>query len=717
MYQEDFLPFGAQYYRAPTPMPGEWERDLKNFREHGFNTIKIWAQWRWNNPGENTYYFDDLDRIMDLAHENGLKVVINTIFDVAPAWFYKKFPDSVMVTCDGKRLEPQTTAWRQIGGAPGPCYHHKEGVESRRQFLQKTAERYKNHPALYLWDIWNEPELTCGIKREPGQDDMVCYCAESAAAFIMWLKEKYGSVEALNKKWHRNYNSWDEIEAPRNGQTFNDMIDWRLFFAYTLVKEAELRAETIREFDGSHPVMLHTVPMPCFNAINACSDDYELAKVCDLFGNSAGSNPFAAAISTSGAPGKTVINAEIHALGGSTYDRPAIPDFETIKKHIMVPLARGVKGFLYWQYRPETLGAEAPAWGLTDMTGGRTDWLDYNITVNNALQKYSDTVINAKPSPAKVAVVNGVSNQIFDWCVTGSVDRHYHSVNGTYMALFDSNINADIISAGQITDEAVRNYKVIYYPFPYYMEEKVAEVLREWVENGGTLISEAFFAAVKEDGLHSKVVPGYGFDEIFGAAEGTTVTSSTFMNAYGSKWSKDDYADSKLPVTTEKELKYISKDEKIPVFFFCEELIPRLAEVLARFENGKAAITHSRYGKGQAVMIGSLLGYMYSTAGHDGVRRMIGSLAALGGVKPVVKTDTDGIRLDLLTGGDGALLIAVSRLPDECEAEVCIGGEVKKLVNIITGEEAVPVKSGNLLKFKIKLAANGCEAYLGCVER
>ncbi len=73
--------FGAQYYRAPTPESACWETDLGRMRDLGFNHIKFWAQWRWSHRSENEFYFDDLDRLMDLAHKNGLAVTINTIFE------------------------------------------------------------------------------------------------------------------------------------------------------------------------------------------------------------------------------------------------------------------------------------------------------------------------------------------------------------------------------------------------------------------------------------------------------------------------------------------------------------------------------------------------------------------------------------------------------------------------------------------------------------
>ena len=66
--------------------------------------------------------------------------------------------------------------------------------------------------------------------------------------------------------------------------------------------------------------MLHAVPAPYFNMVNACSDEYLLARDLTMFGNSLGSSAFSATTATSAARGKRVINAEIHALGGTTFD-------------------------------------------------------------------------------------------------------------------------------------------------------------------------------------------------------------------------------------------------------------------------------------------------------------------------------------------------------------------------------------------------------------
>jgi beta-galactosidase len=666
--QRVFIPFGSQYYRAPTPKPDQWAADLENISSQGFNTIKIWAQWRWNNPAEGVYDFSDLKEIMDLAEKNNLRVVINAIYDVAPAWFWKKYPDSVMVCNNGRRLEPQATACRQVGGAPGPSYLHPEGIECRREFTSRLAGFFKDHPALYIWDLWNEPELNGFTAREPDLKNLIDYSEFAVEGFRRWLENRYGGVEALNSAWGRNYQNWQEVEVPRQGATFNDMIDWRMFFVEVIAEELRMRVEAIRSRDTNTPVMVHTVPMPHFNAVTCASDEYRLASLCDLFGNSVGSHPFAAAVTTSAAPGKTVINAEIHALSGNTYNCPPVVSLADMKRHILVPLARGIKGFLFWQYRPEILGSESPAWGLTDLEGRAARPLEHAVKINKAIQDHAGMIHRAEPGQAEVAVVNGTRNQVFDWCVGGDIDRHYKSVYGAFMALYHRQLNVDIVSTEYLQEQDISRYKAIYYPFPYYMEEQTAAALRRYVENGGMLISEAFFGSIRQsDGLHSYRVPGLGFDELFGVREEMRLSGSSAFDAYAPEDESAGGGLSLVSFRTEKSLPGLNSGHQAFGFHFAEWLQSEGAEVLGRFPDGHPAMTLHQWGKGQALMIGTLPAFVYGDQQDGATGDLLASLVRLAGVEPEVETEPAGVRADLLRTADGSALLVVMNESEEEE--------------------------------------------------
>ena len=712
VYENNFVPFGAQYYRAQTPRQDQWERDLRNFSRHGFNTIKFWAQWRWNNPREGEFDFSDLEQLMDLALHNNLRVVINVIYDCAPAWFWTKYPESAMLLNNGTSLGPRAAGFRQVGGIPGPSYHYREGIRNRLLFTEAVTQAFAEHPSLLAWDIWNEPELTTFIAREPLLEQLVDYSTAALEAFAAWLEHKYGTIERINKSWGRNYQTWNEVEAARfRGGSFNDMIDWRMFFVDTMVNELHLRIDAVRKHDTNTPIMIHTVPMPYFNVITCASDEYRLAAPCDWFGSSLTSHPVAASIAVSAAQGKRVIDAEIHARLGDTFNRPGTPSFEEMKKRIFDPMARGVKGFIFWQYRPEILGMESPAWGLTDLEGETTEWLEHAVCINHAVQKHASTINSVTPLPAQIAVVNGTKNQIFDWTVSGKTDRHADSIYGTFMALHRHQMNADIVTTDYLVEQDIERYKVIYYPFPYYMEDAVAEVLKEFVRKGGTLISEAFFAGVIEStGLHSYRVPGLGFDEVFGVREGHVATT-------GPNEMQEGIAHGHVALQMVEELQYIRSSNVATGFFFSEELLVRNADTLARFADGRVAVTRAEYGEGQAILVGTLLGCAYGKYEIKETGDLIASLAALGGARPYITTDQPCVRADLLTSANGeAMLVLSSERKKACCVQLGLCANIPgktRLRNVITGKEtAIDSDQAQQSTCVVELVGEGCELFI-----
>lgn len=682
------IPFGAQYYRAPTPEPSEWKSDMAAMRKAGFNTIKIWAQWRWNMPAEDKFYFDDLDQLMDLADEADLKVVINTIMDCAPAWLYRKYPDSIMIDSNGNPVGPAVLSWRQIGGAPGPCFHHPEAMKHFEDFFAAHAKRYSDHPALLLWDLWNEPELTVGMKREAKVDNLVCYCENSRQEFIQWLQAKYGSVDGVNAAWHRNYQNWDELELPVRPDTFVDMVDWRMFFIDTVTQNMELRAKIVRENDPNHAVMCHTVPTPHFNPITCGSDDWELAKCCDLFGNSVGSDPMPADMMRAAARGKTVINAEIHAIPGGTFYRPKPIGLEEMKHHLLVPLAHGIKGFLFWQYRAETLGGESPAWGMTHLDGSPAPWMEPVSRICDGIVSNSDFFLNAEREKPNVALFMSSSNQIFCWAASSNTHFYNQSLSGAYRALYRANYSIDFIHPNDVFDNILDQHKVLYMPLPYWTECEVLEKIKDWVRAGGHLISECFLGGIDvSTGYHSKVMPGCGFDEVFGVREGVCYPESGVFNSYA--WQADGAGDG-IKFNLERSVGGLKAGVAVPGFHVGATFCGSDAEVIARYPTGEAAVTTHKYGEGSATIIGTMMGAAFAEKGNPVCADFIANLAGQYIDAPRPKaTPSRSVRVDILSDGNKRWIMLQNLTEQETEAVIELPFKLTKSpVEMFTGEEA-----------------------------
>lgn len=597
----DFLSVGFQYHRSPTPLKKNWAKDLKKLKADGFNTVKYWLQWRWSQPTpDGEYDFSDTDELMDLAQENGLKVVLNIILDVAPTWLYDKYPDAYMITNNGEVMYSRPTEYRQIGGTPGPCFHHDEVTKIRMDYVEACAKRYANHPALWVWDVWNEPELSVGLKREAKTEDLLCYCEHSQKAFRKWLLKKYGTIERLNEVWGRNYQSFDEAEACRRNGTFADMNDWRLFFNDTLTEDFRLRTEVIKKYDNVHAVMCHTVPPPLFNSISCCSDDFEMGKIGDLLGNSVGSSALASNILKSASNGKPIINSEIHAVYGNALNGFHCPTENDMRRNFFIPMTNGVKGFLFWQYRPEILGQEAPAWGNVSLKGETTPWHQITIDVNKYLQSRADKILAFTPKRGKVGVYMDKKCEIYCWNATHGNKLYDDSLQGAYSVFRQNNNSVEFFTDDYITEDGLKDFELICFPVAFVFDYKKTAVIKKFVENGGTVIFEAFAGMLdNETGMHDEDYYGCGITELSGVRADIIHSTAMIENAYD--WELVMQADSDAIA-----MEY-NGEAFTGVKYMLDCTVEKDVEVLAQFKNGAPAVYKRKVGKGNVITAGTLV--------------------------------------------------------------------------------------------------------------
>ncbi|MGE5846018.1 MAG: beta-galactosidase [Ignavibacteria bacterium] len=692
LLSKTYFPFGSQYYRAPSPHRDDWERDLKNMAAYGFNTVKFWVQWRWNNPEENKFYFDDIDELMGLAQKYKLRVMLNTIFDTAPAWIYTKIPDASMITLSGRKIGPQTQPHRQIGGL-GYCFNNYKVTDYQFRFLKETISRYKKHPALEIWNVGSEPELTSSMAelRLYAEDaekmgDMLCYCENCKRKFRQWLGRKYKKIEKLNKAWNRNYKSFEETEIPLTRNTFNDIIDWRMFFVHTIRENIERRFEIAEKEDKQkHPLMCHHVFIQGFPVASTANDPWNVGKLGDLHGFTQMDDAMMIDILRSCAKGKPVISAEMLMLMGYTLDLPKFIDENDIKKLIFRGIAGNLKGFIFWQYRPEILGREAPAWGLTYLDGSETPWLRSFSKVGKVLQKHADFLLEAKPVKAEAAILYNPENQIFAWASTGSEMTATNSLLGVHRALYEKNFNIDFIHPSEIEKNILENYKVLYIPSPYFLSVEICAALEKWVKNGGVLIGESYFAGWnKEHGHHEKIVPGYGLHKVFKARQGVVqpANKNNIINIQIFKDRSDKKEEAKITDSYEtelfriksgaieslfnskveieilKDLPYIKKGSKVSGVIVKETLITEGAEILARFDTGEPAITTADYGKGKAILIGSYIGLHYYYCNNEANGNLIAGLVEMNSniIRPAA-AGSEKIRIDCLARKNELMVI------------------------------------------------------------
>lgn len=505
--------WGVQYYRAPTPERRHWENDLANIRKLGFTDVKYWVQWRWAHRDENSFYFDDMDELMDLAQKYGLRVTLNIICDITPSWFLEKYPDCKQIRSDGAVVEPYVSSCRQLGGMPGPCYNHDAGIVERKKFVDAVVKRYRSHPAMYMWDVWNEPEQ-CHIHREPKPGTQVCFCPTCKDKFTRYLKNKYGTIDELNRIWGRCYTGWQQIELPRTTETFGDYIDWREFQLDTMTSEAVWRLDAVRQLDPDHIAYLHVVPNTCriFNAVTGV-DDFAMARNCDVFASTNFAGAVWSVLTTSAAEGKTAYNVECHIGTGSTNMHPRIVSADDIIRDFVPQIGMGIRGFMFWQYHAETLGFESPAWGCTKPDGSIGSIGHSAAEFISRLGPYTDRLMMVPAPETQIAIWKGRKNELFNYSLYGNLNSFAGTLEAYINALYKQNYNCRVVDDTAII-RGLENVKLLILPMCYAMTQDVADAIDEFVRRGGCVLCEAHLGGYNADtNRHSEAMPGLGLDK------------------------------------------------------------------------------------------------------------------------------------------------------------------------------------------------------------
>ncbi|MBV8552180.1 MAG: beta-galactosidase [Acidobacteriaceae bacterium] len=239
--KKDMLTIGVYYYPEAWPQE-QWARDMGNIRKLGMEFVHMGEfAWYFMEPEEGHYNFDWLEKNVDLAAKNGLKVVLCTPSATPPIWLEQKHPEILMVDAQGRTMQHGS---REQADWSSPVY---------REYVTKIdtelAKRFGNDPRVWGWQIDNE--LSHYGRR-------YSYSQASTLKFRQWLQEKYGTIDRLNEAWggafwSTMYQNFDQIEIPNPNTLVVDpsphaVLDFNRWFAHEAAEYISMQAGIIRQY-------------------------------------------------------------------------------------------------------------------------------------------------------------------------------------------------------------------------------------------------------------------------------------------------------------------------------------------------------------------------------------------------------------------------------------------------------------------------------------
>lgn len=654
------FPYGGVYFRKTNPPATEWERDHKTAARLGANVFRHWFVWSAIEVSPGKYDWSDYDRLMDIAAASGIRVVIAEITGAAPEWAFHQYPNARLLASDGTVARSIVWESDEVGGLPGLCFDNPEIRELAERFLAALVERYRDHPATFAYDVWNENTFIGGAARH-----MYCYCDASKQRMRNWLQKRYGTLEETGKRWHRySYRTWEDVDPPVSFSGYADSLDWLQFRIDNAFDLFDWRLNLIRKLDPHHLVTAHGIAGTLEDLPYASHNEWESAKRVDVFGLTwiaarKGDEPWkqfqAMDLVRCGSRGKPFWHAE--AQGGPLWmqsqviGRPRtdgrIPSADDVRLWNLVSFAAGAKGLMYCRWRPLLDGPLFGAFGPMGMDGSVTPEAEMAGKIARWTNSHPD-LWRSNTVRGDVGLLFVPESEIFDYVQRENTTFYSNSIRGAYQAFFASNIQPDFVAL-----ENVDEYRLIYLPFPIMLTAETVKKLRNYVEKGGTLVCEGLPAYFGDHGHVGEVQPNLGLDELFGA--------------------RQSYVE--FVPDIEGDLKFKVKGKTIFGSYFRQNYMLNGGRDVGNYEDGTVAAVEHTFGRGRTLLLGSFPGAGYFNHHSKETQELFADFLDLAGVQQAVRTDDLALTARIHQGAGGTYLWVVNPSHQDRSAKITMAAE------------------------------------------
>ena len=493
--------YGGDY--NPNQWPKDiWQGDMRIFKDAHINTATINVfSWAKIQPSEHEYNFDELDEIVDMLSKENYDIVFATSTAALPGWMVRKYPEVMFTDYEGRQ--------HKFGGRHNACPNSFVFKHYARELAYKLAERYADNPHVTCWHVSNEY----------GNE---CFCENCQKAFRVWLKDKYKTIDALNRAWNMEFwghtvYDWDDVVPPNalsdgigsEKTAFAGIsIDYRRFYSDSQLACFKMERDAIRSVKPD--AFVTTNLMGTFKGL----DYFKWAKEMDV-------------VSWDNYPSYDTPWSSIamtHDLMRGLKDEPFMlmeqtPSQQNWQKYNSLKrpgqmraqsyqtLAHGADTIQFFQLRRSVGGCEKFHGAVIAHAGSENTRVFREVAQLGAeLESFGDRTLGSR-NEAEVGL-------IFDWDNYWALEytsgpsedlKYVDQIHQYYQYFYKKNIGVDMIPV----DADFSKYKIVVAPVLYMVKDGMKEALENFVKNGGILITTFMSGIVgQSDNVYLGGYPG-----------------------------------------------------------------------------------------------------------------------------------------------------------------------------------------------------------------
>lgn len=467
------LYLGSAYY------PEDWDvsempKDIAKMKEMGMNVARM-AEFAWAKmePEEGKFDFKWLHDAVDMLAANGIKSILGTPSATPPRWLSVMYPDVFYIESDGNP--------RSHGGRRDCCSNNPHYRYYSARIAEEMAKEFGNDENVIGWQIDNEIYSWTG-----------CFCPECLRKFQLRLKEKYKTIENLNKEWELNcwsqkYDSFNDIPSPRGTwHNPNLCFEWYCFHNESHIDFLKMQADILRKYTKA-PIGTDCMPLNGldYEKVAAFSDVIQFNHY-NTRDNLWVTNFWFDFLRT--LKDKPFWNTETATCwNGSTDIGQSIKPEGFCRVNSFMPVALGGEANLYWLWRTHRAGHELVHGGVL-YPNGRPYHIANEVKDTAEILKKATEFIRETKVDTKVALhfTSKNWNMLYSQALVAGFKYIERLQSDMYKPLIKAGVRPDVIGA----KADLSKYEVIFSPFMMTLEDgNLPENIKSFVENGGTWVA------------------------------------------------------------------------------------------------------------------------------------------------------------------------------------------------------------------------------------
>lgn len=586
---KDLTIVGTYYYPEHWD-ESQWVRDLKQIKELGFDFVH-YAEFAWTQlePKEGEYNFAWLDRAVDLADKNGLKVIMCTSTATPPVWLVRKHPDVLIEHENGTKMDH--------GARQHPSVSNNFYRKYSMKMIEKLSQHYGNDKRIMGWQLDNEPR--------PTQD----YGKDAQQRFRDYVKNKYQTIDSVNKAWGtafwgQVYSDFAEINIPRISQLFmnsHQILDYNRFSTDEIASFLDEQTSTIRkyvdpeqwittnyipEYSDGHLRKSNQLDFHSYTRYMVFGEDYGIGRKGYRLGpveRISKANDFFRPID--GVYG--VMELQPGQVNWGKINSQPLPG--AVRLWLWHVFAGGSKFTCTYRYRQPIYGTELYHYGIVGSDGitptkNGLEYVEFIKEIVSLRKEYNPAAKNPEAyEMRRTAILYNHENtwemernrQTTEWNTEGHIDKYYNALK---------NFGAPVDFIDERNDFS--KYNVIIAPAYEMLDMKLIQRWTEYVEQGGNLV---LTCRTGHKTRHGQLFESHFAEPIY-----------PLIGA------RIDFYDLLQPRTPDK---ITIGNDKYDWTSWGEILIPdENTEIWATYEGdfyeGRPAIIHRKFGKGTITYIG-----------------------------------------------------------------------------------------------------------------